>query len=448
MNTDIIGTRALVERVYKLAAKSLHFWVLAAVLITATFIRLWAAPLSAGPDVAQFWAFAEIFKLRGLDFYRYAEASLTVFPFKGWGFVYPPLWLLILGLAFVFTPLSSASNVMVDIGWRVAMKTPIIISDLAIGMLIYWAVPGSKWRKLAFASLWLFHPAAWFESAVFGQFDAMAAALLLASVILMIKEKDRLAFLFAGLAMMTKQHTFFAVAIIVIICLRSMNRRRLITNCAIAIGVAVVLSIPFLITGNLLPYARALFLPGSQPVYQNPLCFTFSGSGALLTYLHNVFGWDTEGLIMFTIPLLAIAIIITAIFSYRRLITPLQGALAGILLFIGLFYRVNYQYLVIYIPLAILLAARTKYRSEKVFALMLAIFPGVWIWLTNIPWWFHNFEPRYYQVTPILARIGLPDRYFPDYAYVAFAVVLMCISIAYVVLMFLKWSRPFTKFKR
>ncbi len=444
MNTNITQVNVQAEKTVSVASSTLHFWVLATVLIGATFIRLWAAPLSSGPDVAQFWAFAKMFHLRGLDFYRYADANLTIFPFKGWGFVYPPIWLLILGIALMVTPLSSATNVMVDPGWRMAMKAPIIIADLAIGMLIYWAVPGSKWRRLVFASLWLFHPTAWFESAVFGQFDAIAAALLLASVIMIIKGKDRLAFLFAGLAIMTKQHTFFAVAMIAIICLRQMTRSRIITNCAIAAGVAAVLSIPFLITGNLASYARALFLPGSQPGYQNPLFFSFGGIGALLTHLHNVFGWETANLLSFAVLAMAVAMIITAIFSYRRQITPLQGALAGTLLFVALFYRVNYQYLIIYIPLAILLAARTKHKGEKYFALALAILPGAWVWLANMPWWFHNFEP-FYQVSPMLARIGLLDRYFPDFAYVSFAVILMCISIAYVVLMFIKWSRPLAK---
>jgi len=54
-------------------------------------------------------------------------------------------------------------------------------------------VPGSKRRKVLFACLWLLHPTAWFESGVFGQFDAIAAAFLLTCVILLIKGNDRLA---------------------------------------------------------------------------------------------------------------------------------------------------------------------------------------------------------------------------------------------------------------
>ena len=419
-----------------------HFIILGVILCFAAFLRFWAAPLSAGPDVAQFWSFAKVFQTHGLDFYRYADAYTENFPYPGWGYFYPPVWLLLLRVALFFVPASSATDSMIDPAWRFAMKTPIIAADLAIGLLLYWAVPGSKWRKLLFAGLWLFHPTAWYESAVFGQFDAIAAAFLLASVIMLMRGKDKLAFLLAGLTVLTKQHTFLAVGMMLIICVRYMNKRRLLTNCAIFVGVIAVFSLPFLLTGNFLPYARSLFLPGSPPGSQDPLCFSLSGTGSLLTYLYNVFGWDTIGLISFVPPVLIVALIITAILCYRRLITPLQGALVGFLVFIGFFYRINYQYLVIYIPLAILLASRTSYKSEKIFALVLALLPAIWIWTTNIPWWFHNFKPHYYWVSPILARIGLFDRYLPDYAYVSFDMVLMCLSLAYVVLAFWKWRQP------
>ena len=412
------------------------------VLVVAAFIRLWAASLSTGPDVAQFWAFAKVFQTHGLDFYRYADGQGDIFPMQGWGFVYPPVWLLILRVALFFAPSSSATAVMVDPGWRLAMKIPIIAADLAIGLLLYWAVPGSKRRKLLFASLWLLHPTAWFESGVFGQFDAVAAAFLLACVIFLIKGKDRLAFLFAGLAVMTKQHTLIAIGMMIIVCTRYMNMRRLLTNCAIFAGVIALFSLPFLLTGNVLSYARSLFLPASAPGYQWPLCFSFSGSGALLTYLHDVFGWDTTDLISFMIPVMIIALSITAMLCYWRRITPLQGALAGFLVFISFSYQVNYQYLVVYIPLAILLASRTQYKIEKIFTLVLAILPAVWVWLANMPWWFHNFQPFYLWVNPILAHMGLLDRYLPDWVYVAFAVGLMCLSLAYVVSGFSKWQQP------
>jgi len=425
--------------------KHIYVIILGIVLIVAAFIRLWAAAISAGPDVAQFWAFTKVFQAHGLDFYRYANAELSIFPMKGWAYVYPPMWLLISRVSLFFTPSSTAfsiaGTVTVSPSWRLAMKIPIIAADLAIGLLLYRGVPGSKRRKLIFATLWLLHPTVWFESSVFGQFDAIAAAFLLACVIFLLKGKDRLAFVFAGLAIMTKQHTLFAIGMMVIACKRYMNWRRLLTNCAITAGVIAAISIPFLVTGNFMAYARSILLPGQGSGYQSPLCFCFSGSGALFTYLHNVFGWDMTTWISFTLPVLIIALSATAILCYWRRITPLQGALAGFLVFISISYQVNYQYLVVYIPLALLVASRTQYKFERVFALALAVLPAVWIWLDDVPWWFHNMSPDYYWPTHILAHLGLPERYLPDLVYVIFACTLMCLSLTYVVLTFTKWPK-------
>jgi hypothetical protein len=411
------------------------------VLALAAFLRFWAAPLSAGQDVAQFWAFARIFQDYGLDFYRYADARLDIFPYAGWGFFYPPVWILILGLALLFVPSSSVAGHMIDTGWRIAEKTPIILADLAIGVLIYKAVPGSKMRKLLFTSLWLLHPAAWYESAVFGQFDAIAAAWLLGSVILLMRGKDNWACLLAGLALMTKQHTFFAITLMLIACARNMDKRRFLANCGILAATVILISMPFLLTGNLEAYTRSIFFPVSAGGYQNPLCFAFSGSGALLTYLHNISGWEISSLLELNIPLMIILLSVTAVLCYRRSITPLQAALAGFLIFIALFPRVNYQYLIIYIPLAILQASLTHYRGEKILTLLLAMLPAAWLWLANIPFWFNDHDPVFPWVTPLLGRVGLLERYLPDYVYVSLAMIIMLLSLAYVGLAAFRWHQ-------
>jgi hypothetical protein len=419
----------------------LPYIILGLVIVIAAYIRYWAAPISTGPDVEQFFAFARVFKAHGLDFYRYADAQGDIFPMQGWGFFYPPMWLLLLGLALFVAPGSLVNGQMAASTWRFAMKTPIITADLAIGLLLFWAVPGSKWKKLLFASLWLFHPTAWFESGVFGQFDAIAALFLLASAIMLLKGKDILAFVCAALALMTKQHTFAAVAMMIVVCARTWTKRRLITNCAIMCGVAALISIPFVVTGNFVAYFHSLFIPGSPPGYQDPLVFSFSGGGALLTYFHDVFGWDTTRLITCTTFLLIGALVITGYLCYKRKIMPLQGMLAGFLVFVAFYYRVNYQYLIIYIPLALLAAARTEYKYERFLTLVIAMLPAAWLWITNMPWWFNDSGNGPTWIKPIFARIGMPERYLPDLVYVVFACLIMCTAITYEVLAFTKWQQ-------
>ncbi|MGD1119837.1 MAG: glycosyltransferase 87 family protein [Dehalococcoidales bacterium] len=421
-------------------SNKVYLGVFAVVLAAAAYFRFWAAPLSTGVDVPQFWAFAKVFQQHGLDFYRYAGGNLDIFPTKGWGFVYPPIWLLILRLALLAAPHSSASVYMVDSSWRLAMKTPVIAADLAIGCLLYWAVPGPKWRKLLFASLWLLHPTSWYNSAVFGQFDAIAAAFLLASVILLQKGRDRLAFLLAGLAVMTKQHTIIPVAFMLAVSARNLGWRRIWSDCAIVAGVVLVFSIPFLITGAFGGYARSIILAGQAPDYQEPIMYAFNGGASLLTYLHMVFGWGTKIYITLSIPLLALALLAALFFSYKRSITPLQGALIGFLVFLSFMYRVNYQYLIIYIPLALLAAAQTRLRGERIMAIIVAMLPAVWLWFFNVSFWFYYLSPSHDWVVKIFAHIGLTHQ-LPDYAFLTLALVLTCLFLAYIVLTFVRWKK-------
>ncbi|MBN1189714.1 MAG: DUF2029 domain-containing protein [Dehalococcoidales bacterium] len=422
--------------------KLLEALVLALVVLIAAWIRLWAAPLSAGPDVSQFWAFAEVFRQHGLDFYRYAAAKLEIFPFKDWAYVYPPVWLILLGLALLTVPSSLATDQMVDPGWRLAMKVPIIIADLAIGVLIYWNVPRSKPVKMLFACLWLFNPLSWYQSAVFGQFDAIAAAFLLAGVIFVERGRDTLGFLLMALAVMTKQHTLLSVAVVVASLAATADRRRLLKNCALALAAGIVISIPFLVTGNVREYLSSIFFPGQGAYYQYPLVYAFGGVGALLTYLHNWLGWETVGYLKFGVFALAVSFVAVCMLAYFRKISLERGALAGYLLFIAFFYRINYQYLVIFVALALLAAARTSYRSERVLALVLALFPAAWMWLFDNSFWFNYLEPLNPWVRQIFDSLGLVRYNIPDCVFVGFALVLMGLSLAYVLCVFLKWREP------
>jgi uncharacterized membrane protein len=293
--------------------------------------------------------------------------------------------------------------------------------------------------------LWLLHPTAWFESGVFGQFDSIAAAFLLAFVILLLKGKDRLAFVFAGLAVMTKQHTLLAVVMIVIVCARAMNFKRLLQNCAITAGVVAAISIPFMVTGNAVSYVSSIVFAGSPPGYQDPLCFAFSGTGALLTYLHNNASYDAMTILKLIEPLLGLAVIVTAVFCWFRKVSILQAGLAGYLVFIAVYYRINYQYLIVYIPLALLLAASTKYKIERIFALAIAVLPAVWLWISNVPWWFHdNTKTGYGWVPAMFKHIGMPERYISDGGYTIYALAIMALAITFIVLAFTRWTEKKT----
>jgi len=126
--------------------------VLLILILVAATIRFWAAPRSAGPDIAQFWSFAKVFSEEGFKFYNFAGAEREIFPYKGWSYNYTPIWLFILYGVHLWAEPDDATTQFVDVSWRVGMKIPLIISDLLIGVLIYLLVSGSYLRKIAFSS--------------------------------------------------------------------------------------------------------------------------------------------------------------------------------------------------------------------------------------------------------------------------------------------------------
>ncbi len=402
------------------------------VVALGTLLRLWASPISAGPDIGQFWGFAKLFQLHGLDFYRFADGYDPLLAVPGWGFVYPPIWLFILRVALMASPASLATSDMIDVSWRVAEKLPIIAADIGIALLLLWAIPGSRLKKLTFASLWLIHPTSWYNSAIFGQFDAIAAALLLASLVMFVKNWDRPAFILAALAALTKQHAALPALFMIVAFSRKIPFRRLVENCAIMLGIATAVSLPFVLGGNLLNYLKAVLFPAQQPGYQNPLVYAFSGGGAIITYLHDKMGWNIEYLISLSTPVFIGATLAALAIVYFKRIKVEQAALIGILLFVGIFYRINYQYLVIYIPLAIYVLAVSSHWAERSLSLALVIIPAAWVWIFDMSFWFWYFTPRTVEVPSILATLGL-THYVGDIYYVVLASVLMAACLSYVI---------------
>ncbi len=84
------------------------------------------------------------------------------------------------------------------------------------------------------------------------------------------------------------------------------------------------------------------------------------------------------------------------------------------------------------------MAATTRFKGERVLTLVLALFPAVWLWLDDVSAWFNYLMPTEPCVIPYLDSIGMAEESEP-YVYVAFALVLMCLSLAYVGLVITRW---------
>lgn len=102
------------------------------------------------------------------------------------------------------------------------VKIPAILADLAIAALVFRAARGWHGERaaLAGAALYLFVPVTWYDSAIWGQVDALVAFVMLASILLLIDGWSEAAVALAVLAVLVKPQGLVALAIVGPVLLR------------------------------------------------------------------------------------------------------------------------------------------------------------------------------------------------------------------------------------
>jgi Gpi18-like mannosyltransferase len=200
----------------------------------------------------------------------YAQAGFADYP-PGYLYV---LWLVgIVGQAWAGLTGADAGQVIGGL-----IKVPPILADLGVAYLLYRIV--RSWRAgrsdahllaLAAAALYLFNPVSWYDSAVWGQVDAIGALVLLGALLLLIDGQPELATGLGALAGLVKpQYGVVLAPILAVILLRrhvfaigsgprpswgpTRLRRwldeeqgplRLVTSAVVGLAVLIVLSAPF-----------------------------------------------------------------------------------------------------------------------------------------------------------------------------------------------------------
>lgn len=98
------------------------------------------------------------------------------------------------------------------VGFNLVMKTPLILSDLAVGYLIYVVMMdrfNDRRKALIAMSLWLFCPVTIYMSSIGVQFDTMSALLLMLTIYYVRRGRWLLTGLFFGIAALLKFFPLF-----------------------------------------------------------------------------------------------------------------------------------------------------------------------------------------------------------------------------------------------
>lgn len=125
---------------------------------------------------------------------------------------YPPGYLYVLWLMGAASEaIAAATGMDVQLLTRALMKIPAILFDVCAGFLLYriardWSADatGGERTALIAAALYLFNPATWYDSAIWGQTDALGACLMLAGMLALMKGPAELAALIAVVAALVK----------------------------------------------------------------------------------------------------------------------------------------------------------------------------------------------------------------------------------------------------
>ena len=150
-------------------------------------------------------------------------------------------------------------------GYQALLQLPAILADLGIAYLIYWMFKKKKKAKLGIfgATLFLFNPIIWYNSAVWGQTDAIINFFALLAFILLLERK----LMWAVLALLTsfyiKASLLIFAPVFAIIALRQKYKLVEITK---------ALVVPLLIIGALtLPFSRGEPFGWLYELYRNKI---------------------------------------------------------------------------------------------------------------------------------------------------------------------------------
>lgn len=165
---------------------------------------------------------------------------------------YPPLALLLfLGVGRVAVALFGPA--FTDAQLQILLKTPAVLADLAIGVLLYAATRRIVGRGAACgaASLYVLNPAALYDSAYWGQIDSAPALLALAALMLAQRQACIAGGAFAAAAVLLK---FQSIVFVPILLLEAQRTRRWRAPAWLGVGAVLgagVVLAPFAASGAL-----------------------------------------------------------------------------------------------------------------------------------------------------------------------------------------------------
>lgn len=241
---------------------------------------------------------------------------------------YPPFFIYVLGLIwkiYAFLSPSVSPEQLYQTNnflFLLIVKLPAIISDLVIAVFLYWLAKKSA-DKIFFSpllptSLYLFNPVVIYDSAVWGQTDAIAAALSLLSLILLLKQKIWLTFIIAVIALETKVQTVIFFPLLILLTLRFFGLKKTVEGFSAGAATFVIINLPYILSGLMiramgLIFESASYFPLASLNAYNLWWLIAKGNGFTVsdaTLVFNSFSYKSLGLLFFSFIYLLLCLVL------------------------------------------------------------------------------------------------------------------------------------------
>jgi hypothetical protein len=297
-------------------------------------------------------------------------------------FSYPPFWLLVIATFYPIWLLNSGFTFPRNVSqlWQAGVQTgnvfesyrsfipaslplldftlklPIIACDIITAFALYKAL-GSRNAESAVTWLWLLNPYVILISAVWGQFDSIPTMFALLSILSSIKDKPKLSGFLLALGGLAK---VFPVAYLPLLCLYHWKKSAAEASRLIVTFLATCFSFTpvYFLLGNGIP---SIYL--SLASWPSPDWFGQNAFGGLtwMRFLNTSY-WHGNFPVFLT---LLAPLYIIVLLGFRRLEFDAQGLLVSALAVTFALYLtytiVNEQYVLWFLPFAILAVPRIRY---------------------------------------------------------------------------------------
>lgn len=243
------------------------------------------------------------------------------------------------------------------------VKLPSILADLGIGWLIYsWVKKNRERLALPLATIWLFNPVSWYNSAFWGQTDGLVNFIGLIGVIGLIGGRIIKAIIFLSFSLFVKVSLFPFLPVFVVAMFWQKRMKELALGTLGALGILGIFSLPFHPRMDVFPWLIGVYqqriLPGEiGTLTANAFNFWAILVGKKLV-LDNIAFWGISariwGVFGFCFMLLMILMFLRGNLREKRIIFALTLVMFASFLFLT---RMHERYLFPVFPLMTLLLA-------------------------------------------------------------------------------------------